>query len=155
MQMEALGNNKRVLALCRLRIYEFIPRPSAFSQDATPSKGNIMRPIAKLAFALAASCLVFTSQGFAQQSGFDSKKFFEELQTRGYSVPSTFDGKKFFEDLQTRGYSDKKKLDAKAFFEELRIRGVSGPASFDAKKFFEDMSKQAGGKMPDMVEMPQ
>src|SRR5688572_19660802 len=88
--------------------------------------------------------------GAAQQAGFDSKAFFDELQTRGVSVSSNFDSKAFFDQLSARGVSDAKSLDAKAFFDELSARGVSVPSDFDSKKFFGEIQAK-GVAAPSMV----
>ena len=83
----------------------------------------------------------------AQQTQFDSKKFFEELSSRGVSMPANFDAKRFFDELSSRGVSASKPLDAKAFFEELSSRGVAVPSHFDSKKFFDEIEAK-GVAMP-------
>jgi hypothetical protein len=86
------------------------------------------------------------------QSAFDSKRFFEELESRGANMPAAFDGEKFFEELQRRGYSSSNRLDTQRFFEELQSRGANMPANFDGKEFFEELSRR-GVSMPQMVDM--
>jgi hypothetical protein len=49
--------------------------------------------------------LLAVAGGALGQSAFDSKKFFEELESRGANMPAAFDGQQFFEELQRRGYS--------------------------------------------------
>ena len=99
------------------------------------------------------ACITLTlsaSTSGAQQGGFDSKKFFDELSARGVSVESSFDSKAFFDQLSSRGVSETKPLDAKAFFEELSSRGVSVPSHFDSKKFFDEIQAK-GVAAPSMV----
>jgi hypothetical protein len=86
------------------------------------------------------------------QSAFDSKKFFEELESRGANMPAAFDGQKFFEELQRRGYSSTNRIDSQKFFEELQSRGANMPTNFDGREFFEELSRK-GFSMPQMVDM--
>jgi hypothetical protein len=57
--------------------------------------------------------LLSIAGGALGQSAFDSKKFFEELQSRGANMPANFDGKKFFEELESRGASMPQMVDMK------------------------------------------
>ncbi|MFZ1104690.1 MAG: hypothetical protein WAN86_17875, partial [Hyphomicrobiaceae bacterium] len=56
----------------------------------------------KLAVGGVVGLLAVAGVGFAE-TAFDSKKFFEELESRGANMPANFDGKKFFEELESRG----------------------------------------------------
>jgi hypothetical protein len=47
--------------------------------------------------------LLAIAGGALGQSAFDSKKFFEELQSRGANMPANFDGREFFEELNRQG----------------------------------------------------
>ena len=76
------------------------------------------------------------------ETAFDSKKFFEELQSRGVNMPANFDGQEFFEELQRRGFSSNNPIDQKRFFEELQSRGTNMPANFDGKAFFEQFDRR-------------
>ncbi|MGE5510263.1 MAG: hypothetical protein ACM31O_03310 [Bacteroidota bacterium] len=86
----------------------------------------------------------------AQQSSFDSKKFFDKLQAEGVSMSTDFDAKRFFDKLQAEGVSDSRPLDAKTFFDKLQAEGVSVPSGFDRKKFFDTIEAQ-GVAAPSMV----
>jgi hypothetical protein len=57
--------------------------------------------------------LLAVAGGALGQSAFDSKKFFEELQSRGANMPANFDGREFFEELNRKGFSMPQMVDMK------------------------------------------
>ena len=101
----------------------------------------------KLAVASAIGLLSFG--GAQAQSDFDSKKFFNEMQTRGVNTHG-IDPEKFFEELRLTGASAQAPLEPEAFWRELATRGASAPANFDARRFFDDLAT-TGAKAPSMV----
>jgi hypothetical protein len=90
---------------------------------------------------------VLAPAAFAQ--GFDSKKFFNDMESRGVNT-GTLDPETFFEELRATGASTQNRLDPEAFFKELQVRGASMPANFDARRFFDDLAA-TGASAPDIV----
>jgi len=122
-----------------------------YEHSEVTTLNGIGNPTMKSTVVLASITLALSAGiGAAQQSSFDSKTFFDELQTRGVSVSANFDSKTFFDDLSTKGVSASKPLDAKEFFDELSARGVSVPGNFDRQKFFSELQAK-GVAAPPMV----
>lgn len=116
------------------------------------TENEIMRKFAtKLVAAGAVALLAVAGTAWAQ-SAFDSKKFWEELESRGAKTPGNFDGNAFFEELQRRGFSSSNRIGAKQFFDELQSRGVNMPANFDGRAFFEELQRR-GFSEPQMIDM--
>src|SRR5262245_39493034 len=105
--------------------------------------------LTKVAAAGVVGILMFSPPLLAQGSGFDSQKFFGELQARGVKMDG-FNSQKFFEEIAANGASSQNQLDPEKFFSELQARGASAPAGFDANKFFDEIQAK-GVKAPDMV----
>src|SRR5215510_2277882 len=112
-------------------------------------ESEIMRKFATKLVAAGAVVLLAVAGTAWAQSSFDSKKFWEELESRGASAPADFDGKAFFEELQRRGFSSNNRIGATKCFEELESRGVNMPANFDGKAFFEELQRK-GFSAPQM-----
>jgi hypothetical protein len=113
---------------------------------------EIMRKVATTLVTAGMVGLLAAAGAAHGQSSFDSKKFWEELQSRGASMPADFDGRKFFEELERKGFNSSNRIDSKKFFEELQSRGASVPANFDGKQFFEELQRK-GFSAPQMVDM--